>query len=319
MEAGQKRFSDTQIEMANNINIVAYAKSRGYELKRISDNSYKLPGYGGLFISGDGSKWNWFSQSKGGGAIQFLMEVEGKSWLDSVKELLGMDYDEFPVVSRKQESEAKQKLILPEVNHTYKHVFAYLIKGRHIDKEVVSDFVEKKMLYEDINRNCVFVGFNNQDEPAFASRRSARTVGKAFRGDVKNSDKSWPFYYEGSSKTVCVFESPIDLMSYLSLLKCYDIKDFDHHMISLGGVTDLGLMSFLKRNQAIERIVLCLDNDQAGSDACLRLGIKLQDNYELRRHNPVRKDFNEDLLNVSSNNCNKAREPPFEEEEGLEL
>src|SRR6056297_1647443 len=137
MEAKNKRFSDQQIEMANHTNIVAYAKSRGYDLKRVSNNSFKLPGYGGLFISGDGSKWNWFSQSKGGGAIQFIMEIEGKTWIDSVKELLGISHEELPVLPKVRDIETKGKLQLPDKNATYKHLFAYLIKSRHIDQEVV--------------------------------------------------------------------------------------------------------------------------------------------------------------------------------------
>jgi len=93
-----KKFTDEQIELASNINILAYAKGRGYDLKQISNNTYKIPGYGGLFISGDGSKWNCFSQNKGGGIIQFVMEMEGKSWVEAVGELLGSTYDELPVM-----------------------------------------------------------------------------------------------------------------------------------------------------------------------------------------------------------------------------
>lgn len=255
MSLNQKRFTDQQIEIANGTNLIAYARSRGYELKRISNNSYKIPGYGGLFLSGDGSKWNWFSQNKGGGAIQFVMEMEGKSWVDAIKELLGITHDELPIIPSVTEIKSKGKMILPEKNDTYKHLFAYLIKARNIDKEVVADFVERKLIYEDKYKNCVFVGYDDNHEPAYASVRSARTVGKVFRGDVKNSDKSVPFYYLGTSNTVCVFEAPIDLMSYLSLLKIHDIDDFNHHLISLGGVSDKGLKSFLEQHKEISTIM----------------------------------------------------------------
>lgn len=320
MKTDQRRFTDQQLEMADSINIIAYAKSRGYELKRISNNSYNIPGYGGLFISGDGSKWNWFSQNKGGGAIQFVMEMEGKTWVDSVKELLGITHDELPIIPKVINHETKDQMVLPEKNDTYKHLFAYLIKGRGIDSAVVSEFVEKKMLYEDKSKNCVFVGFNEVGAPAYASRRSARTVGEVFKGDVRNSDKSWPFYHTGESNTLYVFESPIDLMSYLSLLKIYNINEFNHHMISLGGVADSGLMRFLDRHEAIETIVLCLDNDEAGTDACLRIGIQLQDQYQLKRHSPKLKDFNEDLLEaIQEANNYREREPPEEACEGEEI
>lgn len=316
MGTNDSRFSDQQIEMANTINIIAYAKSRGYHVKKISNNSYKLPGYGGLFISGDGSKWNWFSQSKGGGAIQFVMEIEGKTWVDAVKELLDISYEEHPVVLKIRDVEPKGKLVLPDKNDTYKHLFTYLIKSRHIDKDIVTDFVDRKMLYEDKNRNCVFVGFNDKDEAAYASRRSARTVGKVFKGDVRNSEKSWPFHYSGSSNTVCIFEAPIDLMSYLSLLKVHGIDDFEHHLLSLGGVTDKALQTYLKVNSNIETIMLCLDNDQAGHDACSRINEQYGGDYKILRHKPNGKDFNEDLVGiVYEDELMVAREPP----DGYEL
>jgi hypothetical protein len=275
-----------------------------------------MPGYGGLFIRGDGSKWNWFSQSKGGGAIQFVMEIEGKSWVDAVKELLGINYEELPVVPKIRDAEPKGKLVLPDKNDTYKHLFAYLIKSRYIDKDIVTNFVDRKMLYEDQNRNCVFVGFNDKDKPAYASRRSARTVGETFKGDVRNSDKSWPFHYPGSSNTVCVFEAPIDLMSYLSLLKNHGIDEFDHHLISLGGVTDKALQTFLKVNTNIDTIMLCLDNDQAGHDACSRINEQYGRDYRILRHKPNGKDFNEDLVGIAcEDGLMVAREPP----DGYEL
>jgi len=319
MNDKQQLFTNQQIEQANQVNLIAYARSRGHEVKRISNNSYKLPGYGGLFISGDGAKWNWFSQNKGGGSIQFVMEMENKSWVDSVKELLGIDHNENPVVQKKVMSQPIEDMVLPDKNDTYKHIFAYLIKSRMIDSDIVTDFVNKKLIYEDSRRNCVFVGYNSSGEAAYGSMRSSRTTGEPFKGDVKNSDKSVPFYYEGKSDTVCVFESPIDMMSYLNLLKLHGCNDFEHHMISLGGVSDRALLGFLDNSPGIETIVLCLDNDEAGQNGCLRIGIKLQNEYQLRRHSPRSKDFNEDLVLLKEELAQDVRDPPEISNEGEEI
>lgn len=314
MSNNQKLFTEEQIEQANRVNLIDYARIRGYDPKRVSNKSYKLPGYGGLFISGDGSKWNWFSHNKGGGAIQFVMEMDSKSWVDAVKDLLGNSYEEVHVKSKPIEPEVKGPMILPKKNDTYKHLFAYLIKSRGIDQDIVTDFVDKKLIYEDSRRNCVFVGYDKEGEPAYASQRSSRTTGQIFRGDVKNSDKSVPFCYPGKSDTVCVYESPIDLMSYLTLLRLHNCNDFEHHMISLGGVSDKALLSFLEDNKDIETIVMCVDNDEAGLISYLRVGIKLQDDYSIRRHSPRGKDFNEDLVAMKQEMVNDIREPPSQEE-----
>ena len=85
----KKRFTDDEIKIANETDILILAQSRGYEIKKVSGKSYKIPDYGGLYIRADGMKWNWFSKGAGGGPIQFLMELEGLTWVDAVKDILG--------------------------------------------------------------------------------------------------------------------------------------------------------------------------------------------------------------------------------------
>ena len=140
-----KRFTEEQIYQANHVNIIAYAMSRGYDVKRISTRSYKIPGYGGLYINADGEKWNCFSRATGGGPVQFVMEIDQLSWVDAVKELTGLSEDELPFLEPAlKDFEVKGDLVLPEKNQTFKHIFAYLIKTRKIDKDVVSEFVKSK-------------------------------------------------------------------------------------------------------------------------------------------------------------------------------
>ncbi|MFT9495047.1 DUF3991 and toprim domain-containing protein [Anaerosolibacter sp.] len=295
-----KRFSEEEICRANQVNILAYAESIGLKLKKVG-RSYKVKNYGGLYIDADGYKWNWFSQNKGGGPIQFVMVMEGKNWVDAIYTLLGVEKCDLRIVPNRSEERVEFKL--PEKNDTFKHIIAYLIRSRGIDKEVVYDFINREKIYENKNRSCVFVGYDENKEPKYASVRSTNTTGETYRGDVKNSDKTFPFCYEGTSNTVCVFEAPIDLMSYLSLLKYHEVHEFRHHMISLGGVADKALDYYLKLHPEIERIVLCIDNDEAGHFACERLNEKYHDHYKILRHSPIGKDFNDDMLSI--NNCTK--------------
>lgn len=290
-----KRFTEDEINQANSVNLIAYVEQRGLVLKKVG-SSYKVKDYGGLYIDTSGSKWNWFSKDIGGGPIQFVMEIEGKNWVDAVYTLLGTERS--IIVSKPKITEDKGPFILPDKNNTYKHIIAYLIKSRGIDKDVVYDFISQDKLYENNHKSCVFVGYDKKNEPKYASVRSTNTTGKSYRGDVKNSDKAFPFSYEGSSKTVCIFESPIDLMSYLTLLKYHDVETFEHHMISLGGVANRALDYYLKLYPGINRIMLCLDNDEAGHFTCQQFHEKYHENYKILRHSPTGKDFNEDLLNI---------------------
>ncbi|ERI90688.1 toprim domain protein [Clostridiales bacterium oral taxon 876 str. F0540] len=295
------RFADEQIAQADSINIISYAQSSGYPVKQVTPRSFKIEGYGGLYIHSDGHKWNWFSQNKGGGAIQFVMEIENKTWVEAIKHLLGISREVVrympPIVEK--ENKEKGEFVLPEKNNTFKHIFAYLINSRGIDKEIVYDFVKKHKIYENKYKSCVFVGSNKEGQAKYASIRSTNTTGSSFRCDVKNSDKTYPFCKEGSNDTVCVFEAPIDLLSYLTLIKKHNVLNFESHCISLGGVSDKALEYYLNENPNIKKIMLCLDNDEAGHFACQQIREKYRDRYKIVRHLPEGKDFNEQLLNMS--------------------
>lgn len=290
----EKRFTEQQIEEANGINIVALAKSRGYDVKKISPRSYKIPRYGGLYIKADGTKWNWFSHGKGGGAIQFLMELEGKTWVEAVKELLGITHDELPYIEPPpKDIDIKGELILPKKNSTYKHIFAYLIQTRKIDSKVVQEFVKNKQLYEDERNNCVFVGYNEANEPKFASLRGTGT--KQFRKDLWGSDKSYPFHRKGTNDTLLIFESAIDLMSYITLVNIHDVKDFNHHMLSMGGTSYLPIDYYTNKYPTIKKMILCLDNDEEGHFFSQQIRERYGDKFQITKHVPKLKDFNKDL------------------------
>ena len=105
----------------------------------------------------------------------------------------------------------------------------------------------------------------------------------------------------GDSPTLCVFESAIDALSYLTLLKQQGRDWRKANTLSLGGVgkedrkLPPALSRYLKAAPHITRIVLCLDNDAPGrmSAALLR---ELLRGYEVIDKPPARgKDYN-DLL-----------------------
>ena len=100
----ERRFTDEQIEQANSVNIIDYAKSRGYSVRQVTTHSFKIPGYGGLYIHSGGLKWNRFSVDIGGSTIQFVMHMENKSWVEAVKELLNIPASQYLYSSAVQEN-----------------------------------------------------------------------------------------------------------------------------------------------------------------------------------------------------------------------
>ncbi|MCG8540138.1 MAG: DUF3991 domain-containing protein [Clostridia bacterium] len=301
MEMKKRRFTEKQIAIANNINILDYARKGGYPLTKVSKNTFKIPKHGGLYIDASGEKWYWFTRDTGGGVIQFVMEMEQKTWIEAVKKLLGLSKDVVSIPRNEMTQEEKKEMILPEKNKTYKHMIAYLIQTRKIDKDIVYSLIKEKKIYENQYKSCVFVGYDKEGIPRYASYRSTNTQGKTYRGDVENSDKSFPFCVEGNNNTVNIFESPIDLMSYLTLVKLYNISVFNNHCISLGCIADVALERYLKDNPNINEIIVCFDKDKAGHFGTEKIQEKYMNSYTISRNWPKGKDFNEDLIEIAIN------------------
>ena len=124
--------------------------------------------------------------------------------------------------------------------------------------------------------------------------RYAHSKGTAgnFRLDVKGSDKAFNFCYRGEGERLFVFEAPVDLLSFLCLFK----KDWQKQSyLALGGVGEKALLRFLSDRLNIKTVYLCLDNDNAGNDACSRLAELVPEGLTVHRLVPLYKDWNEVL------------------------
>ena len=88
-----------------------------------------------------------------------------------------------------------------------------------------------------------------------------------------------------------VFEAPIDLMSYLTLHR--DTTN----AVSLCGLYDGALQTYLQAHPEIRRIALCLDADEPGQKAAQQLQEKYQlQGYAVTVEKPrCGKDWNEYL------------------------
>ena len=310
------RFTEEQIEKANNTNIMDYVINQGLDFKKVGMNSYHIKGYGGLYVNPSENKWNCFSQGKGGGPIQFIMFMEDKTWVEAVKQLLDISPESVhkSIFKDNQMEEDKGKFILPQKNDTYKHIFAYLIQTRKIDKDIVYELIKEKKLYEDKNRNCVFVGYDNEGNPKYANKRSTNTS-IAYKGEVLNSNKAFPFLFGKGDNEVVVFESPIDAMSHATIYKKKGIDWHKQYRLSLGGLSEKGLDNFLKQNNDVNSIVLCLDNDEAGCNAKEKFLNKYKGKYNVGVYKIVNKDINQELKSMLDNiSYSESIEDGLEEE-----
>lgn len=290
----RRRFTDEEIQRANDVSIVDYIKKLNLETKK-AGRTLKLEGFGGLYVDPRENKWNCFAEGKGGGPIQLVMYLENKTWVESIKTLLGDDYKDSLIDYKKKPIEKEYKeFTLPKKNNTYNHMLAYLIKTRCIDKDIVYGLINNKKIYEDEKRNCVFLGYDQDNNIKYAGLRGTNT-NRVFKGEVEGSNKAYSFNIKGETNRVKVFESPIEIMSYLTLQKNKGLVE-NHHMVSLGCLADVALVKYLEDNPNINEIDLCLNNDKWGIKATGEIKEKYKKDYKVNIEVPGLEDWNNDLV-----------------------
>lgn len=298
-------FTKYEKQEAHNISVIDYLqKNYNFTFKR-AGGGFRCCEHNSLFVHADERSWYWNSHGYGGGdVVEFVRKYENKSYADALKSVLNPsencqinNYCKAPKGNKEQE---KRSLILPvKKEGKYNRVYAYLTKTRCIDPVIVTTLLHKKYIYEDNHGNCVFVGYNKNGFPAYASVRTTLTD-KKFRGDAVGSDKSVGFSIKGfDKKKVYVFEAPIDLLSHATLenIKHSNSREWlNSTRLSLGGVSDKALKQFLSDYDEIEEIVFCLDNDPAGIEAAEKYIKKYSDmGYIVSSVPPYCKDYNEEL------------------------
>ena len=278
---------------ASSIDLVDFLRRQGEKLVR-SGREYRMTSDHSITVQG--SEWYDHGAKEGGGPISFVRNFYGLSYPEAVTRLLDGELDQVCVSTQNQrKEEAKKDFVQPPAGKEMRRLYAYLLKKRHIDREVLSTFVRAGLIYEDANyHNAVFIGKDEHGVVRHAHKRSTNDMGKTFRINVEGSDPRYSFHWNGTSGRLYVFEAPIDLLSFLTLYP----KDWQRHsFVALCGVGEQAMLWMLEQNPNIQNIALCLDHDEAGIEA----GGKLAELLNNRGYpsvsvlQPEYKDWNEDV------------------------
>ena len=285
----KKRFSDEQLQRASGIDIVAMLQGQGEKLKK-QGRVYRWTRYDSTVI--DRNRWYRHSREIGGGPIQFMQHFYGMDFVEAVKYLLdGEEGAEFVQASRTPEP--KLSFTPPKLSKNMHRTFAYLIKTRKIDADIVQHFVnEKKILETEEYHNTAFCGYDEKGEMKQMHLRST-LPGNRFFMDIDGSDKQYYFRHIGTNSDVYVFEAPIDMLSYITM---NNGNWQESSYVCLGGVAIDALKNILSTNEQISKVYMCVDRDDAGDKTVKRIGDELNEmGYEWERVFPENKDWNEDL------------------------
>jgi hypothetical protein len=306
-----RHFTDEEVAKANSVSLLDLALRYGFETESGGKKAIHLKNSGGLYIFPETNRfYHWTSENKGG-AVNFVMDQENISFPEAVAKLIDEEYITHIREVIPYEKKPKEPLVLPDKAQNFKRAYWYLVSVRGIDPEIVSHFMNAKMIYQEAQYgNCVFVGYDTDGSPKYCAMRSSSPK-SSFKMDAENSDKSYPFYHEGKSNLVIVNESPIDLMSHATLGKIYFKIDWrQDHRVSLGCLWDGALDRYLKNHSEINRIIFGVDNDYLSRDKDMKLtnwGQRTADKwcekytgkgYKCAIHQPHLKDFNKDLTEM---------------------
>jgi len=298
------------IREAKKMDLLTYLQNyEQQELVHFSGNIYCTKTHDSLKISN--GKWCWHSRGIGGrSALDYLIKVKGMGFTDAVEQIMGRTAATPPVFSSKPKQQKPKTFILPESSHSAARVTDYLMR-RGIDLDILLYCMETGRLYESYPyRNAVFVGMDEKGTPRYAALR-----GERFMGEAEGSDKHYAFNIpaEQDGETLHLFESPIDLLSYATLLKLHKRDWRQDNLLSLSGVyqpkenaeettTPAALERFLQNNPNIRKIVLRFDNDETGRLAEQTIRAVLPRRYEIiSKPPPSGKDYNDylcDRLNL---------------------
>lgn len=293
-------FTDEQKERANAVDLADFLQRQGESLLR-SGRELRLESDHSITVRGN--QWYDHAAEEGGLAIDFVQYHYGLSFPEAVTLLLGGEQGVTYQPAQPKAAEPPKPFALPPAHTDMRRVFAYLMKQRGIDREIVSTFAHEKLLYESaepskdgnsVYHNAVFVGYDEHGVARHAHKRSLNSTGKSYRLNVEGSDPRFSFHRVGASDRLYAFEAPIDLLSYLTL---YPEDWRQHSYISLCGTSAHALLWMLEQHPHLQTPVLCLDNDAAGQLATDRLISALQERgYSAQAELPQHKDWNDELV-----------------------
>ena len=250
-----------------------------------------------------------------------MKEFYGLSFAEAVKELLGEEGVGDTNRRTAKEDAGRQKvcpiplpgLELPERNESCEIARKYLIEQRKLSEWLIDQMIAKGDIYESKNyHNVVFVGRDKEQNPRYTAMRG--TDENRYRGEARGSEKAYGFGHIGTDEKLFVFESPIDLLSYITAVP----EEWEKHSyISLGGLSEKAMKRMYTEYPHIHSIYLCLDNDEPGNERCRQFVSLIPEELSVYRLEPVKKDWNECLVaevpveNMAKQMCwRDAREKP---------
>ena len=150
-KAGKAYYTKEQYKKAKHeCSALDYALRKGYPLIK-EGKYYKMSGHDSMIFAPNGM-WYWNSRGLRGKALDFIVAYEGRSVVDAVLELTeGTPLRDSPLKEYPPSMAEQISFILPPAAKNCRRLFAYLCGKRKLDRSVVSELIQRKLLYEGVS------------------------------------------------------------------------------------------------------------------------------------------------------------------------
>lgn len=266
------------IEHVKKYSMLSLVEDLGFTLVYESSNYYHLEEHDSLKIRVNINRFYWYSKGFGGDTItlcQTLGLEKNPEFHCFIYTILYLEmrmyknpHHEFKKIKRQE-----RKLYLPRKDINNKKVYYYLYE-RGINLNIIDYFIDHDYLYQEaVHHNLVFVSYKGS-QPVFISKRGS-VINNRYMREQAGNDYNHCFYISHKSSLLIVTESIIDMMSLMTLTNNFTKYDY----LSLNSVSHYRALFYHLEHQPIERVLLRLDNDQAGRGAVHTIVDILNENY----------------------------------------
>ena len=243
-------FTKEQREQARRTDLANFLINQGEKVKKSGSEYEWLDGSQKVTIRGH--LWYHQYEQKGGDAVDFVRRFYNKDYAEALEMLLNNCGGQ--IITSPPIEKSHKPFELPPRNDRMSRAFSYLLLTRGIDKDVLFEFVRRKMIYESADyHNAVFVGYDSNGKPRHAHKRGTVTS-NSYKGNVAGSQPEFSFHWHGTSDKIFLFEAPIDMLSFISMHK----ENWKNHSYAAScSVSDRVLFQCLKDNPNIKNVFLC--------------------------------------------------------------
>jgi len=292
-------FTTEEKTKARKTNLIEFFKNKGYKVDEPVNGRYKVHGFGGLYIT-DESCYFCFSSERGGNAIECLVNELKYSFKDAVNELLNYSTS---VIDYKKNDKEKEKYIfcMPELNKNQHRAYAYLNKTRVIENSLITMLIKNKLLFQTKYCGNIVFPFRNFNNEIVGAEIVGTTNTKRFKKIDKNTDAFSSYWMQiGEPQKLFVFESPIDLLSFICLNE--NKKEYLNNsiLLSMSGLKFSVVNEFINYFSP-KQIYICVDNPKMSNEKDtvsiknFMEHFKEPDSNYIIRLLPQNKDWNDDL------------------------